>query len=191
MTSIHTPAARRAPLRATALALTLLFAVTACSAGGGSDDGASSDATTTSADKTTSDPSTTDDTAVLDSEVPDLCTLFTTDDFEELTGEAAGEPDSQPEAGAIRGSCTTSAEAGFPLVMVAAYNESDRQATLDLVGAEEVDDLGQEAYWDDTVGLVIPLEGKDWYLQVLATDGGADLDTSVAVAKVALERLGS
>ena len=73
--------------------------------------------------------------------------------------------------------------------MLAAYNESDREATLSMVDAEQVDDLGREAYWDGTVGLVIPLEGKDWYLQIIATDGGADLASSVQVAEIALDRL--
>lgn len=128
------------------------------------------------------------DTA-LDTKVPDLCTLFTAEDFQTVTGEKAGESVSDPGTGAIRGTCTTSAEAGFPLVFLAAYNESDREATLSMVEAQPVDDLGREAYWDDTLGLVIPLEGKDWYLQVLATDGGANLDTSAQVAEIALDRL--
>ena len=67
---------------------------------------------------------------------------------------------------------------------------SGEVSPLEMVEAEPVDDLGTEAYWDDTVGLVIPLEGRDWYLQVLTTDGGADLETSVQVAEIALERLG-
>lgn len=73
--------------------------------------------------------------------------------------------------------------------MIAAYNESDREATLSMVDAEPVDDLGTEAYWDETVGLVIPLEGKDWYLQVKVAGGGADRDESIEVAEVALDRL--
>ena len=55
--------------------------------------------------------------------------------------------------------------------------------------AEAVDDLSTEAYWDETVGLVIPLEGKDWYLQVRVADGGADREASVEAAEVALDRL--
>jgi hypothetical protein len=132
---------------------------------------------------------TTEQAQVPDTEVPDLCSLFTAEDFQAVTGETAGEPVAEEGIGAIRGTCAINAEAGFPLVLLGAYNESDREATLALVEAEEVDDLGTEAYWDDTLGLVIPLEGKDWYLQVMATDGGADLDTSVQVAEIVLDRL--
>lgn len=134
------------------------------------------------------DDTTAESTEALDSEVPDLCNLFTAEDFEALTGETAGEPGSEDAVGAIRGTCTISAEAGFPLVIIAAYNESDREAALSMVDAEPVDDLGTEAYWDETVGLVIPLEGNDWYLQVKVA-GGADRDESIKVAEVALDRL--
>jgi len=70
------------------------------------------------------------------------------------------------------GSCTTSAEVGFPLVMVAAYDEDDREATLVMVDAEPVGELGVPADYDETVGLLIPLEGRDWYvtLRVAGTD---------------------
>jgi hypothetical protein len=129
------------------------------------------------------------DTKVSDNEVPDLCSLFTTEDFQAVTGVTAGEPEAEAGVGAIRGTCTINAETGFPLVLLGAYNESDREATLAMVEAEAVDDLGMEAYWDDTLGLVVPLEGKDWYLQVMATDGGADLDTSVRVAEIVLDRI--
>ena len=167
-------------LASVALAVTL--AVTACSGSGGSSE--SPERTEGSTASTTAVQATD-----LDTEVPDLCTLFTAEDFQAVTGETAGEPESEAATGAVRGSCTISAESGFPLVMLAAYNESDRAATLDMVEAEKVDDLGREAYWDSSIGLVIPLEGKDWYLQVAATDGGFDLDASVAVAKVALDNL--
>lgn len=136
-----------------------------------------------------SDDTKVDGSEPLDSEVPDLCSLFTAEDFEALTGEKAGEPVADDGVGAIRGTCTISAERGFPLVMIGAYNESDREATLSLVEAEAVDDLSTEAYWDETVGLVIPLEGKDWYLQVRVADGGADREASVEAAEVALDRL--
>ena len=76
-----------------------------------------------------------------------------------------------------------------PLVVIGAYNESDREATMSMFGAEPVDDLGIDAYWNDTIGLLIPLEGKDWYLQVMATHAGAGLATSVQAAEIALDRL--
>lgn len=133
---------------------------------------------------------TPEETEALDTQVPDLCSLFTVEDFQAVTGETAGEPQADEGTGAIRGTCTISAETGFPLVMLAAYNESDRETTLPMVEAEPVDDLDTEASWDDTLGLVIPLEGKDWYLQVMATDGGADRATSAQVAQIALDRLG-
>ena len=132
---------------------------------------------------------TPEETEARDTQVPDLCSLFSAEDFQAVTGETASEPEADGGTGAIRGTCTINAEAGFPLVIIAAYNESDREATLSMVDAEPVDDLGTEAYWDDTLGFVIPLEGKDWYLQVMATDGGADRATSAQVAEIALDRL--
>lgn len=176
--------------RMAAVAVSALLLAGGCSDGDDdASDATSTDETTTTEAATSGPDAAPEEAEVLDREVPDLCTLFTVEDFQAVTGEVAGAPESQPEVGAIRGSCSTSAEAGFPLVMVAAYNESDREATLSMVEAESVDDLGQEAYWDDTVGLVIPLEGRDWYLQVLATDGGADLESSVEVAEIVLQRL--
>lgn len=174
------PRARRSAPRLVAIALALIL--TGC----GDDNAEQTEAPATSAGAT---ETTADTAATLDTEVPDLCTLFTAEDFEAVTGETAGAPESEPDTGAIRGTCTISAEAGFPLVMLAAYNESDRETTLSMVDADPVEDLGREAYWDDTLGLVIPLDGKDWYLQVLVTDGGADLDLSVQAAQIALDRL--
>ena len=125
----------------------------------------------------------------LDTEVPDFCALFTVEDFETLTGATAGEPEAQEPIGAIRGTCTIAAETGFPLVMIAAYNEADREATLSMVEASPVDDLGVEALWDDTLGLVIPQDGKDWYLQVMVAGSDSDRETSVKVAEIVLDRL--
>ena len=167
--------------RFAAVALAAVLTLSGC--GGGGD---TSDETVAPAAETTEQ---TEQTEVTDTQVPDLCSLFTAEDFQAVTGETAGEPKAEEGIGAIRGTCTINAEAGFPLVLLGAYNESDREATLAMVEAEAVDDLGTEAYWDDTLGLVLPLEGKDWYLQVMATDGGADLDTSVEVAQIVLDRL--
>jgi hypothetical protein len=167
------------------VALAAALVLTGC--GGGSE---SAEETAPPASETTEPLGTeVETTEALDTEVPDLCTLFTAEDFESVTDETAGEPESDDGMGAIRGTCTISAEAGFPMVLIGAYNESDRDATMAMVDAESVDDLGTEAYWDDTVGLMVPLEGKDWYLQVMATDGGADLATSTEVARIALDRL--
>jgi hypothetical protein len=162
-----------------AIALAAVLTLTGCG-----DDAERTGETVAPADETP------EKTEALDTQVPDLCSLFTAKDFQAVTGETAGEPVADEATGAIRGTCTINAEAGFPLVVLAAYNESDRETTLSMVEAEPVDDLGTEAYWDDAIGLVIPLEGKDWYLQVMATDGGADLATSAQVAEIALDRLG-
>lgn len=167
-----------------ALALTAVLVLGAC--GGEADEPTD---TAPAPEETTSATDTAPADEALDTEVPDLCGLFTAEDFETVTGETADTPETQEPIGAIRGSCTLSAETGFPGVMIAAYNEADREATLSMVDAEPVDDLGVAAHWDDTLGLVIPLEGKDWYLQVLATGGGADRDTSVQVAEIVLDRL--
>ena len=171
--------------RIAGVAIAALLTLTGCGDGGESTDESES------TEETVAPAADTPETAeTLDTEVPDLCSLFTTEDFQTVTGEPAGEPESGEAMGAIRGTCTISAEAGFPMVMLAAYNESDREATMSMVEAEPVDDLDTEAYWDDTLGLVIPLEGKDWYLQVMATDGGADLASSTQAAQIALDRLG-
>ena len=167
------------------LAACLIAAALILSACGDDADQAETPVTTaTEITEATSAPATT-----LDSQVPDLCSLFTAEDFQTVTGETAGVPESEAGMGAIRGTCTISAAAGFPLVLIAAYNESDREATLSMVEAEPVEDLDTEAYWDDTLGLVIPLNGKDWYLQVMVTGGGADREASVRAARIALDRL--
>jgi hypothetical protein len=121
--------------------------------------------------------------------VPDLCTLFTVEDFEALTGETAGEPEVGEPVGAIRGTCTTSAEMGFPLVMVAAYDEKDREATLAMIDAEPVDELGVPADYDETVGLLIALEGRDWYVAVTVAGSDDDRAQAIEVARLVLDRL--
>lgn len=173
----------RTSSRTTALAVTALLLAGGC--GGGTDEPSGSPP----APAETTSTAQSSPVEALDTAVPDLCTLFTAADFESVLGEPAAEPEGQGATGAIRGTCTITAETGFPLVILGAYDEADRETTLSMVEAEPVDDLGVEAYWDDTIGLVVPLEGRDWYLQVMATDGGADLDTSVRVAEVALDRL--
>ncbi|MFA6300188.1 MAG: hypothetical protein WC642_13540 [Nocardioides sp.] len=167
-----------------ALSLTAVLVLGAC--GGGDDEPTD---TASAPEDTTSATDTGPADEAVDTEVPDLCGLFTAEDFEAVIGEPAGPPETQEPLGAIRGTCSMSAEAGFPMVMVAAYDEADREATLAMVDAEPADDLGVEAYWDDTMGLVIPMEGKDWYLQVLSLGGGADRETSVQVAEIVLDRL--
>ena len=163
------------------LAAVVLAAVMALSGCGGD---------TESADETVAPASETpEQSEAHDTDVPDLCSLFTPEDFQALTGEKGGEPEVDEAMGALRGTCTTSAETGLPLVLIAAYNESDRQSTLDMVDAEPVDDLGTGAYWNDTLGLVIPQEGKDWYLQVAVKGEDDDRAASVQVAEIALDRL--
>jgi hypothetical protein len=167
------------------LAACLLAAALILSACG--DDAEQAETPVTTAAETTEATSAPAET--LDTQVPDLCTLFTAEDFQTVTGETAGVPESDAGTGAIRGTCTISAASGFPLVMIAAYNESDRETTLSMVEAEPVEDLDIEAYWDDTLGLVIPLNGKDWYLQVKVTGSDSDREASVRAARIALDRL--
>ncbi|MDP2774661.1 MAG: hypothetical protein Q8O61_14000 [Nocardioides sp.] len=167
-----------------ALALTAVLVIGAC----GGDDGEPNDsAPVREATTSAAEPGPADE--ALDGDVPDLCDLFTTEDFEAVFGEPAAPPETQEPIGAIRGTCTTYAEAGFPMVMLAAYDEADRETTLSMVEAEPIDDLGVAAHWDDTMGLAIPMEGRDWYLQVLAMDGGGDRETSLQIAEMVLDRL--
>ena len=170
--------------RLAALALALVLALGACGGDAGEPTGAAPDP-----EETTSATGTAPPDETLDIEVPDLCSLFTVEDFETVTGAASGEPEAQEPIGAIRGTCTISAETGFPLVMLGAYNEADREATLSMVEAEPVDDLGVEALWDDTLGLVVPQDGKDWYQQVMVAGSDDDRATSVQVAEIVLDRL--
>lgn len=162
-------------------------------AGCGGDDSSSSDQATPS--EATSQPSedgTTDTAEDIDSADPDLCSLFTAEDFETVTGEpAGGTPDMGQVMGPMRGSCTYNAAAGFPMVMVSAYNAGDRETTLEMVDAEPVDGLGVEAHWAPETGLLISVDGKDWYLQVLATGAGMRFDQarSVEAAELVLDRL--
>ena len=113
------------------LAAVVLAAVMALSGCGGDNE---------SADETVAPASETpEQSEALDTDVPDLCSLFTPEDFQALTGEKAGEPEVDEAMGALRGTCTTSAETGLPLVLIAAYNESDRQSTLDTVSYTHLD----------------------------------------------------
>ena len=178
----------RVAFRGLVVALGAVLLLAGCGSGSESADETVPAAPTTS-EGTAADSTTEPDSDDLDSEVPDLCSLFTAEDFEALTGETAGAPESEGQVGVIRGTCTISAETGFPLVLIAAYDESSRESTLSLVDAEPVDDLGVEAHWDDTLGIVVPLEGRDWYLQVMVTGGGADRDASIQAAQVALDHL--
>lgn len=182
------PASRPTLARAVVVAALLVLA------GCGTDDGDAATDTTVPASETTAvdapSDGAVDDGPALGSEVPDLCSLFTAEDFASVTGEVAGPAEPGEPVGAIRGTCTIGAESGFPLVMVAAYDEVDRESTIELTEAEPVDDLGQPAHWDTTIGLLIPMDGKDWYLQVLVTGGGADREASVAAAEIVLDRLG-
>lgn len=181
---------RSRPSIARAVVVAALLVLAGC---GGDDGDGASDATSPVTETPATDAPAGDvaeGEGALDSEVPDLCTLFTAEDFEAVTGEPAGAPAADEPVGAIRGACTVSAEAGFPLAMVAAYDESARESTIELAEAEPIDDLGQPAHWDDTTGLLVPIDGKDWYLQVLVTGGGADREASVAAAQIVLDRLG-
>jgi hypothetical protein len=175
------------PRRLAAVAVAAVLVLAGCSSGG--DDESSEGPEPTTETTAPAEGAGDDGAAALDSEVPDLCTLFTAEDFLALTGEVAAAPESDAGVGAIRGTCTINAEAGFPLVLLGAYDESDREATLAMVDAEPVDALGVDAQWDDTVGLVVPLEGRDWYLQVVVRDGGPDQAASIQVAELVLERL--
>ncbi len=175
----------RTRVAAAAVALAAALALGACGGDDGEDPGAGGDPGGSA--PATQEPST--EPPALDSEVPDLCTLFTGEDFETLTGETAGEPEVGEPMGVIRGTCTTSAEMGFPLVMVAAYDEKDREATLAMVDAEPVDELGVPADYDDTVGLLIPLEGRDWYVTVTVAGTDDDRAQAIEVGRVVLDRL--
>lgn len=119
---------------------------------------------------------------------PDLCALFSAEDFETVLGEpAAGQPEEQAATGPLRGMCTYTAEESFSMVMIGAYNASDREQTLEMVESESVDGLGAEADWSPQTGLLIVVEGEDWYLQVIATgEGGYDRSRSIAAARLAL-----
>lgn len=168
---------------AAAVALALALVLSGCG-GDGEQESADSDATSQPAAPAESEaqPSAVD--------VPDLCTLVTAADFESVLGaRPGGEPESTPATGAIRGVCTWSAEVGFPMLMISAYDAADREATLEMVDSEPVDGLGAEADWADQTGLLIVVEGQDWYLQVFAAGTDDDRAASISVAEIVLENL--
>lgn len=175
----------RTRVAATTVTLVAALALGACGGDDGDDPGAAGDRSSSA--PTSQEPSSP--APALDSEVPDLCTLFTVEDFEALTGETAAEPEVTEPVGAIRGSCATNAETGFPLVMVAAYDEKDRETTLGMVDAEPVEELGVPADYDETVGLMIPLEGRDWYIAVTVAGSEDDRAEAIEVATIVLDRL--
>jgi hypothetical protein len=177
----HLPVRRRVP-RFTAMAVAAVLVLASC----GDDAEPTAEPAT---ETTTASEETTEAPGALDTEVPDLCGLLTAEDFDAVTGEAADEFDADAATGVIRGTCLISSAAGFPAVFLGAYNESDREATLAMVDSEPVDDLGTEAYWDDTLGVVVPLEGKDWYLQVKAMGSDDNRSISLQAAALVLDRL--
>lgn len=126
---------------------------------GGCGDG---DSETTDSDPPEQATTSTQDSGGADeasNEVPALCTLLSADEFESVAGApSAGEPVATPATGAARGMCTWSAEAGFPMVMIGAYNASDREATLEMVDAEPVDGLEAEADWAAETGVLMVVE---------------------------------
>ena len=124
---------------------------------------------------------------------PDLCALFSAADFETVTGEqAGGEPDTQSSVGVIQSSCTYSTTGGFPMVMIGAYDASGFDLTVQTLEGQPVDSLDGDAYWTEAAGIVVALEGEDWYLQVVATGAGMNYDKamSTAAAQIVLDNLG-
>ena len=158
---------------------------------GGCGDGGDEAATDSDPPEQTTSSAATEEPDETTSEVPDLCALLSGDDFESVTGApSAGEPESTPDTGALRGTCTWSAEAGFPMLMIGAYNLADREATLEMVDSEPVDGLGTEADWSDSTGLMIVLDGRDWYLQVFVAGTDDDKEAAFSAAEIALKNLG-
>ena len=172
-----------------AVALASALVLVGCSSGGhdeATDDG------TEQVDETTTTTATDDAGGeATGGDPPDLCSLFTAEDFEAVTGQPADEPDVMAPTGAIRGSCTYSTPTGFPMVMIGAYNASDRERTLELTESEPVEGLGAEADWADSAGLLVVVDGEDWYLQVVATGDGAgyDREESIEAAELVLANL--
>lgn len=168
-----------------ALSLAALLVLGGCGDGG----------TETTTDSDTPEQTTTSDEDAggadeASSEVPDLCTLLSAEDFESVAGApSAGEPEATPATGAARGMCTWSAETGFPMVMVGAYNASDREATLEMVDAEPVEGLATEADWAAETGVLMVVEGQDWYLQVFTAGTDDDKAASIAAAEIVLANL--
>lgn len=180
----------------TTLALVAVVLLGGCGSDG--DDEASDSAspepteqTTEPSETTESEESTpTDEASPADAQA--LCALFTADDFETVTGEkAGGEPSTQTGVGATQGSCTYSSAAGFPMVMIGAYDAVGFDSTVQGLQGEPVDSLDGDAYWTDSAGIIVGLEGEDFYLQVLATDAGMkyDKDMSTQAAEIALGNL--
>lgn len=168
-------------------ALASALVLVGCSSGG--DDEATDDGTEQVDETTTT--ATDAGGGATGGDPPDLCSLFTAEDFEAVTGETAGEPEVMAPTGAIRGTCTYGAEAGFPMVMIGAYNATDRERTLDMTESESVDGLGTEADWSDAAGLLLVVDGEDWYLQIVATGDGAgyDKEESIEAAELVLANL--
>lgn len=73
--------------------------------------------------------------------------------------------------------------------MIGADNASDREATLEMVDAEPVDGLEAEADWAAETGVLMVVEGQDWYLQVFAAGTDDDKAASIAAAGIVVANL--
>ncbi len=187
----------QAPRRTLGMCTAALLVAVLVGCGGDSGDGESSVGSqptqpTQPTQPATSQEPTEEPSGSAAGEAPDFCEVFTADDFASVTGSPAGGPPEQGlVAGAARGGCTYSGEAGFPMIMISAYDAGDREATLSMVDSEPVEGLDVEADWADETGLLVVVDGADWYFQVVATGDGMGFDQarSVEAAKIVLENL--
>lgn len=179
---------RSLPLRATVLALALVFG-SACS---DSDEQAQS-ADTVAADEPagtggdTSPDGDAADGADGDGAV-DVCARFSADDFEAVMGVAPGEPEPSPATGSMMGSCNfpTADSKGYANISLRPVGEYD--ATVETYDTTPVEVAGTDAAFDPDVGLFVPVDGEVWFLHIMAvpdvlTDMSNDEALAVAVAE--------
>jgi hypothetical protein len=174
--------------RAVATTLTAVLVLAGC--GGGSDEASDSGTPEQTTSSAAASESTSDAGTEAGGEVPELCSLVTAEDFRTVLGEpTVGDPESTPATGAMRGMCTWTGEVGFPALLVSAYDAADRETTLEMVDATPVEGLGAEAHWADSTGLLIAVEGADWYLQVYVAGADDDQAASEDFARIVLANL--
>lgn len=183
---------RSLPLRATVLALALLFA-SACSDSdeqAQSADTAADDESSGGTDGNT--PPAADGGAVDGSGAVDACARFSPDDFESVMGVAPGEPESSGPTGSLLGQCSYTTEDFKGTVDISLRRADEYDASVETYDTTPVDVPGAAAAAiDPDVGLFVQVDGEEWFLHIIAvpdalTDMSTDEAAAVAVAELFL-----
>ena len=169
-----------------ALTLVLLVGASACGGDDDDDDTAADDNSeqTTTAPDDGGDDSGDDETDSGGSDASaevDTCALLTKADAEEVLGATVGAPEVQEPTGALLGGCQYIADNGST-VGVSARPASEYEATVGALDDTEEVDVGAEAVFSESIGLLMTLDGQDYLVQVIALKGSTSPDKATSIA---------